>query len=88
MVVVASFERRFVNGSHSYTVCFEGKTQSSPWAVTRWELTIHDHPKHRLVKYVLERESGEWATVLRINGLGLFEETAFMKWALATIIQP
>jgi hypothetical protein len=85
MVVVASFQRLYVHGRDEYNVLFEGKTQASPWAVTRWELTIRDHPQKGLVKYILERDLGEWRSLLRINGLGPAEETAFLQWALAAI---
>lgn len=85
MVVVTSFERCFVYGEGRYAVLFEGKTQTGPVAVTRWVLTIHDHPKNGLVKYVLEKEGEHWTRVLRINRLNLFEENALMDWATREI---
>ena len=84
LMVVSSFERRFAFARFEYDVLFEGKTQSG--AISRWVMTITDHPRNGLVKYVLEKEEGLWARVLRINGLGLSEETAFMEWALGEIV--
>ena len=87
MVIVVSFEHVFEYGSACYTVLFEGKTQTGPHIITRWVLTIYDHPKNGLVKYVLEKEAGLWERVLRINGLSTLEENALMSWAMREIMQ-
>lgn len=85
MIVVASFQQRFHQGSDGYDVLFEGKTQGSSRVATHWVLTIREHPGNGMVKYVVECEAGVWRRSLCVNGLNALEERNFLAWALLMI---